>query len=130
MVNIKMINMKIISMKMISMKMSIMTMISTTIATVVSSTPCLYPDDNLSPSFPTRFCIVKSKPERHKKMQEAVTVLEQRLGKEMGEVSVFLSLKEKSWMVVVECYPLHLSHDKLCCRQGQGFTVVHKTVSG
>ena len=60
----------------------------------------------------------------------------ERKGKREGEreegrgLSVFLSLKEKSWMVVVVVYPLHLSHDKLWCRQGQGFTAAHKVARG
>nr|KAG5703380.1 hypothetical protein BaRGS_023427 [Batillaria attramentaria] len=72
------------------------------------------------------FCVVKTKPDREKKMCEAVTVLEERIGKEKGEVSVFLSLQEKSWMAVVECYPELTSQVKVESRQDKGFQAVKK----
>ncbi|XP_025102469.1 uncharacterized protein LOC112569035 [Pomacea canaliculata] len=62
---------------------------------------------------PSRFCVVKSKPERDRKMKEALAVVEEHLEREKGEVSVFLSIKEKSWMVVVGVFPLAQAADKI-----------------
>ena len=70
--------------------------------------------------------MVKSKPQRQKKMQEAVTVLEERMGKETGQVNVFLSLRPKSWMAVLEVFPQEQADDKLHTREAQGFSVVSK----
>lgn len=75
---------------------------------------------------PSRFCVMKAKPGREKKMREAMTVLEERLGKENGQVGIFLSLKEKSWMAVVEAYPEMSSQVKVDSRQDKGFRFVKK----
>ncbi|XP_070201455.1 uncharacterized protein [Littorina saxatilis] len=75
---------------------------------------------------PSKFCVVKSKPDRHKKMQDAVRVLEQRMGKEKGEICLFVSIKPKSWMAVLEVYPEDQSEEKINTRRQQGFEVVTK----
>ncbi|XP_076458017.1 uncharacterized protein LOC143291763 isoform X2 [Babylonia areolata] len=75
---------------------------------------------------PSRFCVVKTKPERQRKMQAAVGVLEERMGREKGQVNVFLSLLDKSWMGVVEVFPQSVAPAKLHARQEQGFAVVSK----
>lgn len=57
-------------------------------------------------------------------MKEALAVVEEHLEREKGEVSVFLSIKEKSWMVVVGVFPLAQAADKTLARQQQGCLVV------
>lgn len=59
-------------------------------------------------------------------MQEAVRVLDERMDKDTGQVSVFLSLKPKSWLAVLEVYPLDQAAAKLREREEQGFLAVSK----
>ena len=73
--------------------------------------------------------MLKSKPDRQKKMQDALAVLERNLNQLPGRVSLFLSLQEKSWMGVLECYPLADSESKQRGRTDEGFTVLHKVAS-
>ncbi|KAL8609828.1 hypothetical protein ACOMHN_052882 [Nucella lapillus] len=75
---------------------------------------------------PTRFLVVKTKPDRGKKMQVAAQHLDESVGKEKGQVNIFLSLKDKSWHVLVEVFPLSVATAKITQRQEQGFTVVHR----
>lgn len=70
--------------------------------------------------------MVKANLERQKKMQEAVAVLESIMDKEKVEVSVFLSLKEKSWLVVIECCPLFLFAQKTDFRESAGFYTIKR----
>lgn len=76
---------------------------------------------------PSRLVVVKTaKPSRHRKMQEAMVLLEGRLGTEVGEVTVFLSLRPKSWLAVVEAYPLAQARAVLEQREREGFVAVSR----
>lgn len=56
-------------------------------------------------------------------MPEAITLLEGRSEKEKGEICLFLSVKNKSWLALVEVFPKHMSGTKISGRVAQGFTV-------
>ncbi|KAL8617845.1 hypothetical protein ACOMHN_040193 [Nucella lapillus] len=76
---------------------------------------------------PNKFCVVQTCRDQRRKMQEAVTVLEQYLDKQQTDLSLFLSLTGKSWQAVVECYPLRDTPTKLSTRKAQGFTIIKKS---
>nr|KAI8745658.1 hypothetical protein BgiMline_019374 [Biomphalaria glabrata] len=74
----------------------------------------------------TRYCVVQCVPGRHKKMKDAVTLLEGRHLKEKGEVCLFMSLKSRSWLAMVEIVSQRLLDTRISDRKAQGFTYVPK----
>ena len=69
---------------------------------------------------------MKSKPNRHNKMQFAATQLERCVDVVFGEIGLFLSLQPKSWMLLVEVYPCCHSEHVCQKRLSQGFQVISK----
>ncbi|KAH9499416.1 hypothetical protein Btru_003406 [Bulinus truncatus] len=74
----------------------------------------------------TRYCVVQCIPGRHKKMKEAVALLEGRSNKEKGEICLFLSMKNKSWFALIEIVSQRAATTRISDRKSQGFTLVQK----
>ncbi|XP_067667863.1 uncharacterized protein [Haliotis asinina] len=74
----------------------------------------------------SRFCVCQSKPDRKQKMKDAIPILDGRSNKEKGEVTMFLSLKEKSWMGVIECFPEFKTDVRTNARSSVGFQHIVK----
>ena len=68
-----------------------------------------------------------SKPDRKTALFRSITVLEERVNKEMGEVLVFVNLQEKFWVMVLECCPLSRKEDRISERSEKGYRHVEKS---
>lgn len=71
--------------------------------------------------FISRFCVVKSKPDRKKRMAAALNVLEGRCEMEKGEVMAFVNFQEKMWYLVLECFPKSKLDTKIAEMKEKGF---------
>lgn len=77
----------------------------------------------------TRFCVVKSKPDRKKRMAAAVSILEGRCEMEKGEVMAFINFQEKTWFLVLECFPKNKLDSKIAEMKEKGFRHFKKEIS-
>ena len=72
-----------------------------------------------------RFCVVKVKQGRHRRMKEAVAVLEDKCNKIAGCISLFTSFEDKLWTAAVVCYPRSESHSVEELWEKRKFKMVH-----
>lgn len=79
--------------------------------------------------FVFRFCVVKSKPDRKKRMAAAVSILEGRCEMEKGEVMAFINFQEKTWFLVLECFPKNKLDSKIAEMKEKGFRHFKKEIS-
>lgn len=75
-----------------------------------------------------RFCVVKCKPDRKKRMASAVNVLEGRIEMEKGEVMAFINFQEKMWFLVLECFPKNKLDNKIAEMSEKGFRPFKKEI--
>lgn len=76
----------------------------------------------------TRFCVVKSKLDRKKRMAAALNVLEGRCEMEKGEVMAFVNFQEKLWYLVLECFPKSKLDTKIAEMKEKGFRHYKKQI--
>lgn len=57
-----------------------------------------------------KFCVVKVKEGRFRRMKEAVAVLEDKIYKVAGCISLFTSFEDKIWTAAIACYPRKEAH--------------------
>ena len=81
-----------------------------------------------NPRIFTRFCVALSKPDRKTALYRAITVLEERVSREMGEILVFVNLQEKLWIMILECCPLARKEEKISERNEKGYKHVEKSI--
>ncbi|XP_041373301.1 uncharacterized protein LOC121386465 isoform X2 [Gigantopelta aegis] len=69
----------------------------------------------------SRFCVCQTRPSRQTAMPRAASVLESRTMQDSVALSVFLSVREKSWRVLVEAFPEDRAEARINKRTCAGF---------
>lgn len=77
----------------------------------------------------TRFCVMKSKPDRKKRMAAAAGILEGRCEMEKGDVMAFVNFQEKMWYLVLECFPKSKLDTKIAEMKEKGFRHYKKEIT-